>query len=267
MTTRHEPWPQGTPAWADLMVPDRHKAREFYGAVLGWDFTDEAPAEMGHYSQGQVEGHSAAGIGENTGPDAPPPAWTTYLAVDDVDAVVEKATGAGANVLMPAMDVGDNGRLAVLADPTGAVFGLWQSGTHTGAEVANVPGSMTWNEVMTRDWERAKEFYGAVFGYSFGDMSSEEFQYATIDLDGRPVGGIGQMPAAMPAEVPPHWMTYFMVDDADEAVEKAKKLGGQVRMEPRDTEYGRMVTLAGPAGEVFSLMGQVPQQEEAESQE
>jgi predicted enzyme related to lactoylglutathione lyase len=263
MTTRDEPWPQGTPAWVDLMVPDRQRAREFYGTVLGWDFTDEAPAEMGHYAQALVEGRTAAGVGERSGPDAPPPAWTTYLAVDDVDSVVERATAAGATVLAPAMDVGDNGRLAVLADPTGAVVGLWQSGTHTGVQIANVPGTIAWNEVMTRDYERAQEFYGAVFGYTFGDMSTEDFTYATIALDGHPVGGIGRMPADMPAEVPPHWMTYFMVDDADAAVARATQLGGQVRVEPRDTEFGRMVVLAGPFGEVFSLMGRTPEPEES----
>jgi predicted enzyme related to lactoylglutathione lyase len=258
MTTRNEPWPEGTPAWADLMVPDRHQARAFYGGLLGWDFSDEAPAEMGYYTQALKDGRNVAGFGEMTAEGGPPPVWTTYLAVDQLEPVVERATDAGATVLMPPMDVADNGRLAVLADPTGAVFGLWQSGTHTGAMIADEPGTMTWNEVMSRDWEKAKEFYGAVFGFTFGDMSGEGFQYATLDLDGRPVGGIGELPEEMPADIPAHWMTYFAVDDADAAVARVRELGGEVRMEPQDTPYGRMAVVAGPAGEVFSLMGPAP---------
>jgi hypothetical protein len=160
---------------------------------------------------------------------------------------------------MPAMEVGEYGKLAVFANSTGAVFGLWQSGTHTGAELCNEPGSITWNEVMTRDWERAKEFYGTVFGYEFRDISGDGFQYATLDLDGRPVGGIGRLPDEVPAEVPAHWMTYFKVADADAAVATVRELGGQVLREAFDTPFGRMATVAGPAGERFSLMADTEQ--------
>lgn len=251
MTTRNEAWPEGTPAWADAMFPDRHQARRFYTAVLGWQYAEESPAEMGYYTNALVDGRAVAGFGEGT--DFPP-AWTTYLAADDVDRVVQRASEAGATVLMPAMAVADYGKFAVLSDPTGAVLGLWESGTHTGAELTNEPGAMTWNEVMTRDWEKAKEFYGTVFGYTFGDMSGEGFQYATLDLNGQPVGGIGRLPDDLPADIPPHWMTYFKVEDTDAAIATVQEMGGQVRQEPFDTPYGRIAIVAGPAGEVFSLM-------------
>jgi uncharacterized protein len=254
MTTRNEAWPEGTPAWADAMFPDRQQARRFYSGVLGWDFSEESPAEMGYYTQAMVDGRIVAGFGEGSGEGMPPPAWTTYIAVDDVDRVVQRATDAGANVVMPAMAVADFGRLAVLADPTGAVFGLWESGSHTGAQLCNEPGSVTWNEVMTRDWDSAKDFYAKVFGYSYDDMSGDGYSYATLDLDGRPVGGIGKMTEDYPADVPPHWMTYFKVEDADAAVAKVRELGGQVRQEPFDTPFGRMAVVVGPAGEAFSLM-------------
>jgi uncharacterized protein len=266
MTTRNEPWPEGTPAWVDAMLPDRRQARRFYSGVLGWDFAEESPAEMGYYTQALVDGRTVAGFGEGSGEGMPPPAWTTYIAVDDVDRVVQRATEAGATVFMPAMDVADFGRLAVLADPTGAVFGLWQSGTHTGAQLCNEPGSVTWNEVMTRDWEKAKDFYSTVFGYTYGDMSGDGHQYATLNLNGQTVGGIGGIGGDMPAEIPPHWMTYFKVTDVDAAVEKVRELGGQVQQEPFDTPFGRMTVVTGPAGEMFSMMADNEQSRARSSQ-
>jgi predicted enzyme related to lactoylglutathione lyase len=152
------------------------------------------------------------------------------------------------------MDVMDLGRMAVLADPTGAVVGLWQSGLHTGVDVANEPGALIWNELMTRDFTAAKEFYGAVFPYTFGDMSGPGFTYATIDLDGRPVGGVGELGPETPADVPPAWSTYFAVSDTDAAAARAVELGGQVASAPADSPYGRIAVLRGPAGETFAVM-------------
>lgn len=259
MTTRDTPWPEGTPAWVDLMVPDRRRAQDFYGALFGWDFAEGAP-ETGYYTQASVDGRVVAGIGEpQPGQPAPPPAWTTYIAVDDVDRVTEKAREAGAAVLMEPMDVMEFGRMAVLADPTGAVFGLWQSGSHTGMRLANEPGSVTWNEVLTRDVDGAQDFYRTVFGYSYGDMSSEQMRYATMDLDGSSCAGIGDVPPGVSADVPAHWQTYFAVPDADAAAATVRSHGGQVLHEPMDTPYGRMVIAAGPFGEVFGLMGPPPQ--------
>jgi predicted enzyme related to lactoylglutathione lyase len=254
MTTRDEPWPEGTPAWVDLMVPDRQVARTFYQDVLGWEYTPESPAEVGYYSQALVDGRTVAGVGQLPGANNPS-SWMTYLAVDAVDPVVQRATEAGATVVTPAGDIGDAGRMAVLLDPTGATFGLWQSGRHTGFQVANEPGTVTWNEMLSRDFDAAKRFYGTVFGYSFGDMSTAAFQYATLDLDGRPVGGIGTIAADAPAGLTSHWMTYFAVADADQVVARALDIGGRVLSQPTDTPFGRMAVIAGPSGEVMSLMG------------
>ncbi|NMM16577.1 MAG: VOC family protein [Cellulomonas sp.] len=251
MSIHTDPWPEGTPAWVDLMVPDRHVAQAFYGPLLGWEF-DEGRPETGYYSTARRGGRAAAGVGElMPGSRA---GWTTYLAVDDVDATAKRVTAAGGTLLAEPMDVMDLGRMAVLADPTGAIVGLWQSGLHTGADVVNEPGAQIWNELMTRDFAAAKKFYGAVFPYTFGDMSGPGFTYATLDLDGRPVGGIGELGAETPADEQPAWSTYFAVSDTDAATARAVELGGQVVSPPADSPYGRLAVLRGPSGETFALM-------------
>lgn len=254
MSTRDTNWPEGTPAWADVVVPDRKAAMAFYGGLLGWEFSEGA-AETGFYTQGLRSGRTVAGLGEPMpGQPAVPPAWTTYLAVDDADRVAGSITEAGGSVMMPAMDVMDFGRMVIAADPTGAVFGVWQSGTHTGAQIVNEPGAMVWNEALSHDFDAATSFYESVFGYTFLDLGGDGFRYAGIEVDGSMVGGLGQLPAGTPPEAPAMWLTYFQVEDVDAAVAKAQELGGTIQQEPRDSPYGRLAVLAGPAGEVFAVI-------------
>ncbi len=253
MTTRETPWPQGTPSWVDLMVPDTTAAGEFYRQLFGWDIQDLGE-EAGGYRIAQKSGRSAAGIGPVPPDQQAPPVWTTYIAVDDVDAIVAKISSAGGQALMPAMDVMQAGRMAMVADPAGAVFGLWQAREHKGAEIVNEPGSLTWNENMTRDYDGARKFYADVFGYEYEDVGDENFKYSVINLSGSPVGGIGEIGADVPAEVPPHWMPYFSVANTDETLERAQALGAQVLMPAQDTPYGRMATLLGPQGERFAVI-------------
>jgi len=213
-------------------------------------------AETGFYATATLHGRAVAGIGAVM-PDqaAAPAAWMTYLAVDDdIVAVTGRAAAAGAHVLADPMTVMGFGAMAVLADPTGAVVGLWQAGTHTGAQVVNEPGTLIWNEVMTRDAAAAQAFYGSVFGYTFGDMSAPGFVYATVDLDGRTVAGVGELPASVPADVPAAWSSYLAVADTDATVAAAVGLGATVVSEPTDSPYGRVATLRGPFGETFLLM-------------
>ena len=251
MSIHTDAWPEGTPAWVDLMVPDHRVAQAFYGSLLGWEF-DEGVPETGYYSTARRSGRAAAGIGQQM--PGSRVGWTTYLAVDDVDATVKRVTEAGGRLLAEPMDVMDLDRMAMLVDPTGAVVGLWQSGRHTGADVVNEPGAQVWNELMTRDFAGAKAFYGAVFPYTFGDMSAPGFTYATIDLDGRPVGGIGELGPDSPADEEPAWSTYFAVSDTDASTAQAVELGAQVVSPPADSPYGRLAFLRGPSGEAFALM-------------
>jgi predicted enzyme related to lactoylglutathione lyase len=256
VVTRDTPWPEGTPCWVDLSVDDVPKAIAFYSGLFGWDVQRGGP-EVGGYSMALIGGKAAAGIGPKMMPDAPS-AWTTYLATTDADATAAKIKGAGGQILMDPMDVMDVGRMAVATDITGAAFGIWQARSHSGAQIANAPGAQAWNEQFSRDFEGAKAFYAAVFGYSFGDMSTAEFSYATLLLAGREVGGIGAYPADTPADQPAVWGTYFGTADTDASVAAVTQRGGSVLRPASDSPYGRLATVADDQGAIFSLITTAP---------
>lgn len=253
MTTREQPWRQGTPCWVDLMVPDVQAARDFYATLFGWQMQDTAE-EAGGYTIAALAGRPAAGLASTPPGSDMPAAWTTYLAVDDLDATAAKVTDCGGQLFMEPMDVMRAGRMAVAADPTGAVFGLWQAGNHRGAEIINEPGALTWNECMSRDYDGARKFYADVFGYQYDDVGDGGLEYSVLNVVGSPVGGLGELPADAPADVPPHWMSYFSVTDTDATIALATDLGARVVVDPQDTPYGRIATLAGPQGEIFSVI-------------
>lgn len=253
MVNRDTAWPEGTPCWVDLGVADIDKAISFYSAQFGWDVV-KGGAEVGGYSVATLGGRNVAGIGPKMGGDQQPTMWMTYLAVDDADEVAARIKGAGGQVIMGPMEVMDLGRMAVALDATGGVLGIWQGARHTGVQVANVPGALTWNEHMSHDFEAAKTFYGAVFGYEFGDMSTPDFSYATLNLGGTPVGGIGGYPAGVPAGIPGSWTVYFGVADTDAAVAATTRAGGTVEHHPADTPYGRMAMAADDQGARYSIL-------------
>jgi predicted enzyme related to lactoylglutathione lyase len=253
VVTRDTPWPEGTPCWVDLGVDDVPKAVAFYQGLFDWDVQQGGP-EVGGYAMALIGGKAAAGIGPKMGPPEAPSAWMTYLATTDADATAAKIKGAGGQILMDPMDVMDVGRMAVATDITGAAFGIWQARSHSGAQVANVPGALAWSEQFSRDFEGAKAFYAAVFGYSYGDMSTPEFSYATLVLNSREVGGIGAYPADTPASQPAVWGTYFGTADTDASVASAIERGGSVVRPASDSPYGRLATVADDQGAIFSLI-------------
>jgi uncharacterized protein len=256
VVTRDTPWPPGTPCWVDLGVGDIAKAIAFYTAQFGWQVEQGGP-ETGGYSMASLEGRSVAGIGPKTGPPDAPSTWTTYLATENADATAAKIKGAGGQLLMDPMDVMDVGRMAIALDTTGAAFGIWQARAFPGAQLTNAPGALAWNEHMSRDFEGAKAFYAAVFGYEYGDMSSEGFSYATLLLGGHEVGGIGQYPEGTP-EFPAAWTTYFATANTDDSVAQAAKGGGTVLRPAEDSPYGRLATVTDDQGAVFSLISLPP---------
>jgi len=201
---------------------------------------------------GEIGGLPVAGIGQSQGDM--PIFWTTYLATEDADKTAEAIKAAGGQVMMDPFDVMDVGRMFIAVDPGGAFFGVWQARSHTGMRRANEPGSLVWSENLSRDYDANKAFYGAVFGYHFGDIGAPGMNYATLDLDGRPVGGIGEIGSDQPAETPATWGTYFAVADTDAAMAKAVELGGRVLAPAWDSPYGRMAVLADDQGAVFSVM-------------
>jgi predicted enzyme related to lactoylglutathione lyase len=259
MTTRTSAWEPGTPCWVDLGTPDRDAAGMFYTGLFGWELTDHGP-ELGSYVTASVDGRPVAGI-------APLPedmrhiasTWTTYLATDDVDAATDRATKAGGSTIFPPVDIAGQGRSALVADPTGAPVGRWQAGEHIGMRLANEPGSVSWNECMTRDFTAAQEFYTAVFGYDWFDMSGDGFTYAAFMVGGRSVGGLGELDDSVPGDVPSHWATYFKVADAAAAAATVLELGGSVLREPWETPFGTMCTVADRSGAPFSLMADTAQ--------
>jgi predicted enzyme related to lactoylglutathione lyase len=238
-------------------APDVAKAREFYSDVFSWTVQPGGP-ETGGYSVAELNGQGVAGLGPKMGPAEAPTMWVTYLATSDADATAAKIQSAGGRLVMEPMDITDVGRMAVAVDPAGAVFGVWQARAFPGAQIVNDIGAMRWNEQVSRDFEGSKAFYAAVFGYEYGDMSGSGFSYATFKVDGRDVGGIGDLHAGVPADTPPAWRVYFGAADTDASVARVQANGGSVIREPIDHPYGRMSTVADDQGAVFSLLGVTP---------
>jgi uncharacterized protein len=254
VVTRDTPWPDGTPCWVDLGTNDIPKAIGFYSSQFGWTVQQGGP-EVGGYSMAQLDGRNAVGIGPIMGPPGTPSAWATYFASSDVDATAAKVKSAGGTLLMEPMDVMDAGRMLFAADTTGATFGAWQARNHSGAQVVNVPGAFTWSEHMSFDFEGAKAFYAAVFGYEYGDMSSDGFSYATLLINGQQVvGGIGAYPASTDTGHQAFWGVYFGTADTDKSVELLTSHGGKVVRPAADSPYGRMAIVADNQGAVFSLI-------------
>jgi predicted enzyme related to lactoylglutathione lyase len=252
MSRRTSPWPSGMPCWVDLTVPDVAVAKDFYSAVLGWTFQDTGE-EFGGYAIAQVEGAPAAGVGPQQQPGVPA-AWTLYLASDDVDKTAAAISEHGGTLLLPPGDVGPLGRLCIAADPTGAVFGVWQHGVHIGAGLVNEPGGIAWEDLRSTDPDAAKAFYAAVFGWTTQPLPAAGPDYVTFHRPGddAPMGGMGGMMGA-PEGTPSHWVVYFAVADADAAVAAVTANGGTVLMTPIDTSYGRMAAAQDPAGAAFWL--------------
>ncbi len=243
-------YPEGTPCWVDTMAADPAAARDFYGALFGWEF-EIGPPETGNYAMCTVRGKPVAGLG-GPPPEGVPTVWTTYLATNDVDRTVAAVKDAGGSVMMEPMDVMAAGRMAVVADPTGAVFGLWQAGDHKGSALANEPGSFTWNELITSDLAAAREFYRKVFG--FGEEAMETGggpEYYVFKVGDHEVAGAMPKPEMIPAEVPSFWNTYFSVADTDATLTRAKELGAEMLVEPVDSPFGRWVVLRDPQGASF----------------
>jgi predicted enzyme related to lactoylglutathione lyase len=249
-----ERYDDGVPSWVDMGSTDLGKSREFYGALFGWN-CPEGPPEAGGYTVCDLGGKTVAGLGPQMNPTAPP-SWMTYVNVDDVDASVGKVESAAGTVLAPPMSVMDAGRMAVVADPLGAVIGMWQPNQHTGAQLANEANTYCWSELITTDLDKSKAFYKAVFGWDAEDQGPPGGPpaYTEYKVSGRSVGGMMPKNDTMPADMPPNWGVYFAVADIDATVDKAQKLGGALFFGPVEIEPGRFAVLADNVGAVFNAI-------------
>jgi predicted enzyme related to lactoylglutathione lyase len=254
--TERSSYEPGTPCWVDLGSPDLDASIGFYSALFGWEVPENEHVEQtGGYRRAAKDGVDVAGMMPLM-QEGQPPAWSSYVSVADASATAAAVQEAGGSVIAEPMDVLGMGHMAVFADPSGAVFGIWQPGTFHGAGRVNEPGALSWNELNTRDVEGAKAFYGAVFGWTFEDNDmGEAGRYTTILLGEDMMGGILDMnERGVPDEVPPHWQVYFAVEDTDATVAQVTERGGSVMVPPMEVPAGRFSILLDPHGASFAVI-------------
>jgi predicted enzyme related to lactoylglutathione lyase len=240
----------GAPAWVELSVADLAGAQAFYGDLLGWTFrTGESTPRR--YTYALKDGAVVAGLAEIPAGSQQPTVWATYLAASDVDTTAADAVQLGAGLLVPPFDQPGRGRAAVLRDPTGAAFGLWQAGGLAGAQVLNELGATCWHEVLTADLEAADAFYTGLFPLALDRIDD---QTTILRLDGEPVGGRRLIAENLQGFVPPHWEAYFWVDDTDRAAKRVEELGGKVRFGPVQTPHGPLAGVTDPFGAHFTVI-------------
>jgi predicted enzyme related to lactoylglutathione lyase len=252
--------PDGTPTWIDLGIPDLEQAMGFYGALFGWDF-QVGPPEMMRYTRCLLGGRPVAALAENPDPEATAFWWNVYLATADCDATARRVTEAGGTLVMEPMDVPGQGRMAMVTDPVGAQFGLWEGRGHVGCEVVNEPGSLVRNDLITPDPEPARRFYADVFGFTLDaneDLPGFDFTFLRRP-DGHEVGGVMGVPGAPSSS----WSTCFEVADTDAAVARAAEAGGAPGP-AEDFVYGRLATVTDPFGTEFSMIAR-PEAQRADS--
>lgn len=243
----------GEPAWQDQSSPDAGKAAQFYQELFGWD-VPEGDEQFGGYRNATLNGRKVAGISPQMQPG--PAYWSTYVNVENADEVAKLVSDNGGQVMVGPMQVGDFGTMGIFVDPTGAVFGVWQAGTHAGAEVKNEPGAVCWYELVTTDVVAAATFYSSVFGWTAQAHGPAEGPggYTEFRLGDTTIGGMMAKPPMMPAEAPSYWGVYFAVDDADAAAARITELGGQVIVGPTDIAPGRFAFCADPTGAMFNIL-------------
>jgi uncharacterized protein len=274
-------YPAGVPCWVDTGQPDPEAAVGFYGGLFGWEFEDRMPADApGQYFVARLRGRDVAAIGSQ--PEGVPskPAWSTYVWVDSADEAAATVKGAGGGIVTEPFEVLDAGRMAVVSDPSGAMFCVWQAKGHRGAQRVNESGTWVFSELNTRDPEGAKAFYGAVFGWEADTVDTGDGEFTVVRLPGygdfletrdpdlrrrladlsAPAGFedavAGMVPMTgnrFPDDVPSHWSVTFAVEDADAVADRAAQLGGTVVVPPFDAPPTRRAVLSDPQGAVFSV--------------
>ncbi|MEI5519005.1 VOC family protein [Streptomyces brasiliscabiei] len=263
----------GSPCWLDLGAPDVPAAAAFYRAVLGWEYEpmggdgdgggEEPEGEGGAFRK---DGKIIGGLGRLTEEGARP-AWMIYYTVTDADDITRAVERAGGTVRVPPRDLGEWGRMAQYSDPLGGQFAVWQPRGNEGFELADEPGSLSWTELYTTDATAAKEFYGGVFGWTFGDMAlpGGGGTYILITPAGLPEermqGGVMELRTEdlSLAGGSPYWHPVFAVADCDTAVAAVTANGGSVQMGPEDAEgVGRLAVCLDPSGADFVLLTPSP---------
>lgn len=241
-------YPHGCFSWADCSVTEFDAARTFYREVMGWEAHDLPMAE-GHYTIFKLDGHDVVGLGQQQA--GFPSAWNHYITVDDVDALMPRVAELGGTVIEAPFEVGGNGRMALIQDPTGAVVCLWQPRAHIGSGIVNTQGAVGWNELHTTDMAAARAFYGDLLGWTFEEGEHTD-QYQMFFLNGRVAGGIMPHENTAP-DAASYWLLYFNVADIGAVREKMLAYGGKILFESLD-EIGPRITAADPSGAVAAYI-------------
>jgi predicted enzyme related to lactoylglutathione lyase len=244
----------GTFSWVDLATTDQPAAKSFYGELFGWDSDDQPVGEGVFYSMMLKDGKAVSAIAPQPQQQAEagvPPLWQSYITVESADDAAAKAGELGATVHAPPFDVMEVGRMAVIQDPQGAFFQVWEPKGHIGAALVNAPGALSWNELASSDIEASKQFYSGLFGWTFAEVEGGPIPYTTIkNAAGRDNGGL-RSPA--PGEPPAYWLVYFGAEDAADALQKAEGLGGKKLAGPYPMGPGKIAIAIDPQGAVFAL--------------
>jgi predicted enzyme related to lactoylglutathione lyase len=243
----------GTFCWTDLTTTDQDAAKAFYSGLFGWEAEDMPVGEGVHYSMQRLDGKDVAAISPQPQMQrdaGAPPAWNSYVSVESADTTADRAKELGATVHAPPFDVMEAGRMAVIQDPQGAFFMLWQSSRHFGAALVNAPGAPSWNELASPDLDASKAFYSSLFGWDVEPFEGSPQPYLTIKNGDANNGGIRELG---PPGTPPHWLVYFAIDDIDEGLAKVQELGGTKLDGPIDIGIAKIGIVQDPQGAVFAL--------------
>ena len=255
--TQHLP---GTFCWPELATTDQKAAVAFYRGLFGWTVNEQDMGPAGTYTIFQLGGQDV-GAGYTMRAEerehGAPPHWNAYISVEDAGAAAARAHELGATVIAQPFDVMDAGRMAILQDPTGAMFQVWQPGTSIGVRTLNEPGALCWTELTTSDTFSAERFYTALFGWKPKHSGPESpMPYTEFTVEGANGPSIGMMakPPHLPPTVPSFWLPYFQVADVDASVAKATSLGAEVHFGPQDIpNAGRFAVIADPQGAAFAV--------------
>ncbi len=241
----------GTFCWVELGTTDGEAAKKFYTKLFGWGFDDIPLGPDKVYTMLKLNGKDVGAV--MTLEDAPPN-WLSYVSVVSADESAAKAKSLGANLIKEPFDVMDVGRMAVIQDPKGAVFAVWQAKKHKGAGIVNVPGALVWNELTTTDTARAGEFYSGLFCWGIDAKTFRSTDYTIFQNGDRGAGGMFKLTPEMTG-VPPFWLVYFAVDDCDAKVKKATELGATT-IKPADDipGVGRFAILQDPQRAAFAII-------------
>lgn len=259
----------GVPCWVETLQPDVDAALDFYGPLFGWEFDGPGPMPAngtGRTFVARLHGRDVAGIGSLADPGgSDTPAWITHIRVDDAADAAVRARRAGGTVLAGPLEARPAGRLALLADPAGARFGVWEAGSREGAQLVNEARAWALSSLRTPDPEGSVDFYGRLFGWAgepFGGFTMWRLPdyVGGVPTQGVPRDVVGIMTALGAAGAPgrAHWRVDFFVDDADATAAAADRLGGTVLEPPADSPGFRSALLADPQGATFTITQPVP---------